>query len=96
MGHGAAAVPKIPPGFVVGAKAVLRAANDSRPVLRVIVAADAPAAATEPVRRLAAERALAVVEVPSSDELGRFCGLPRPVAAAAVLGDHVVGTKVPA
>lgn len=96
MGHGAAAVPQIPPGFVVGAKAVLRAAKASRPVLRVIVAVDAPDTATEPVRKLAAERALTIVEVPSSDELGRFCGLPRPVAAAAVLGDRGVGTKVPA
>lgn len=96
MGHGAASVPQIPPGFVVGAKAVLRAANADRPVLRVIVAADAPAAATEPVRRLAEQQALALVVVPSSDELGRFCGLPRPVAAAAVLGPGVVGTKVPA
>jgi ribosomal protein L7Ae-like RNA K-turn-binding protein len=96
MGHGAAAVPKIPPGFVVGAKAVLRAAADKRPVLRVIVAADAPTETTEPVRRLARERSLALVVVPSSDELGRFCGLPRPVAAAAVLGPGSVGTKVPA
>ena len=90
MGHGPAAAPKIPPGFVVGAKAVLRAAAAERPVVRVLVAQDAPAAATEPVRRLAADRSFALVVVPSSDELGRFCGLPRPVAAAAVLG----GTKV--
>ena len=79
MGHGAAAIPKIPAGYVVGAKAVLRAAG----LRRVIVAADAPATATEPVRRLAAERAVTLVEVPSSEALGRFCGLSRPVAAAA-------------
>ncbi|HEU0130555.1 MAG TPA: ribosomal L7Ae/L30e/S12e/Gadd45 family protein [Mycobacteriales bacterium] len=86
MGHGAKSVPRIPPGFVVGAKAVLRAAADAaRPVRTLIIAADAPAAATEPVRRLAAERALALVEVPSSEDLGRRCGLPRPVAAAAEL-----------
>ena len=86
MAHGAAAVPKIPAGFVVGAKAVLRAASAHRPVRRVIVAADAPAAAVDPLRRLAAERALALVEVPSSAALGAFCGLPRPVAAAAEVG----------
>ena len=86
MAHGPAAVPKIPAGFVVGAKAVLRAAAAAQPVRRVIVASDAPPAATEPVRRLAAERAFPLVEVPSSAELGRACGLPRPVAAAAVVG----------
>jgi ribosomal protein L7Ae-like RNA K-turn-binding protein len=37
------------------------------------------------VRALAAERAYEVVEVPSSADLGRACGLPRPVAAAALL-----------
>jgi ribosomal protein L7Ae-like RNA K-turn-binding protein len=84
MGHGPKSVPRIPHGFVVGAKAVLRAADD-RPLKRLIVASDAPVAATEPVRRLAAERALALVEVASSADLGRHCGLPRPVAAAAEL-----------
>jgi ribosomal protein L7Ae-like RNA K-turn-binding protein len=92
MGHGPAAVPNIPPGYVVGAKAVLRAAHE-RGVRRVIVAADAPSAATDPVRRLATERGLPVVEVESSHVLGRFCGLPRPVAAAAEVADV---TKVPA
>lgn len=96
MAHGPSAVPKIPAGFVVGAKAVLRAAAGDGGVRRVIVAADAPVAATEPVRRLAAERHLALVEVESSDVLGRFCGLPRPVAAAAEVGEHPRGTKVPA
>lgn len=96
MAHGASAVPKIPEGFVVGAKAVLRAALDGRGVRRVIVAADAPAEATGPVRRLAAERRLTLVEVESSDVLGRFCGLPRPVAAAAEVGPGLHGTKVPA
>jgi ribosomal protein L7Ae-like RNA K-turn-binding protein len=95
MAHGAAAAPNIPPGFVVGAKAVLRAANDARAVRRIVVAADAPAAATEPVRRLAAERLLALVVVPSSDELGRLCGIHRPVAALAEVADQVLGTKVP-
>ena len=86
MGHGASAAPRIPAGFVVGAKAVLRAAAAARPVQRVIVAADAPYAATEPVRRLAKERAFALVVVSSSEELGRRCGLPRPVAAIAEVG----------
>jgi ribosomal protein L7Ae-like RNA K-turn-binding protein len=86
MAHGAGASPNIPPGFVVGAKAVLRAAAAARPVRRVIVAADAPVAATEPVRRLARERCFALVVVPSSAELGRSCGLRRPVAAAAEVG----------
>jgi ribosomal protein L7Ae-like RNA K-turn-binding protein len=95
MAHGPSAVPRIPEGFVVGAKAVLRAAA-AEGVRRVIVAADAPAAATEPVRRLAAERHLTLVEVESSDVLGRFCGLPRPVAAAAEVVRGAVGTKVPA
>lgn len=85
MGHGAKAIPAIPPGFVVGAKAVLRAARAERGVAHLIVAADAPAEATAPVRRLAAERALALVEVASSEELGRTFGLPRRVAAAARL-----------
>jgi ribosomal protein L7Ae-like RNA K-turn-binding protein len=84
MGHGAGAVPRIPPGFVVGAKAVLRAAAEG-PVRRIVVARDAPAAATEPVRRLAKERALALVEVASSAELGARCGIGRPVAAVAEL-----------
>ena len=86
MGHGARSAPRIPAGYVVGAKAVLRAASAERPVRRVLVAADAPAAATEPVRRLAADRAVALVEVGSATELGRFCGLARPVAAAAEIG----------
>ena len=72
----------IPSGFVVGAKAVVRAAES---VGTLLVATDAPASATEPVRRLAAERRLALVEVTSSEELGRHCGVPRPVAAAARL-----------
>lgn len=85
MGHGASAVPRIPAGFVVGAKAVLRAALADDAVGRVIVAADAPEAATAPVRRLAKERSLVLIEVTSSAELGRRCGLPRPVAAVAEL-----------
>lgn len=84
MAHGAKGIPAIPPGFVVGAKAVLRALS-SGAVLRVIVASDAPRDTVEPVRRTALERALTLVEVPSSEELGRRCGLPRPVAAAAQL-----------
>ena len=83
MGHGPSAVAQIPPGFVVGAKAVRRAAEAGRPVRRVIVASDAPTTATEPVLALAAARAWPVVEVESSAVLGRFCGLTRPVAAAA-------------
>lgn len=93
MAHGAGAVPRIPPGVVVGAKAVLRAAAAARPVRRIVVAADAPAATTDPVRRAAAERAVPVVVVGSSTELGRLVGLSRPVAAAAELAH---GTKVPA
>jgi ribosomal protein L7Ae-like RNA K-turn-binding protein len=73
---------QIPAGFVVGAKAVIRAAESVR---TLIVATDAPAAATDPVRRLAAERRLTLVEVTSSADLGRHCGVPRPVAAAAEL-----------
>lgn len=84
MAHGPKGIPAIPPGFVVGAKAILRAARDERPLLRVIVATDAPAETVERVRALASSRT-ELVEVPSSEELGRACGLPRPVAAAAVL-----------
>ena len=85
MGHGTGAAARIPPGFVVGAKAVLRAARAAVPVRTVIVAADAPHSATDPVRRLAAERSYDVIEAASSRELGRRLGLARPVAAAAVL-----------
>lgn len=86
MAHGAKRIPPIPPGFVVGAKAVLRAVSTGRDeVARVIVANDAPADTVEPVRRTARERALTLVEVSSSEELGRHCGLPRPVAAVAQL-----------
>jgi len=87
MGHGARSMSRVPPGVVVGAKAVLRAAagSDDAPVKVVIVAADAPDETTAPVRRLAAERALALVEVASSAELGLRCGISRPVAAAAEL-----------
>lgn len=85
MGHGAKAVPAIPPGYVVGAKAVLRAAGSDRPVLQIVVASDAPAEATDPLRRLARDRDLTLVEVESSEELGRTFGLPRRVAAAARL-----------
>ena len=84
MAHGNGSAPRIPAGFVVGAKAVLRAA-ESQPLRRLIVATDAPESATAPVRRLAAERALTLVEVTSSAALGQHCGLPRPVAAAAEL-----------
>jgi ribosomal protein L30E len=86
MGHGAGAAARIPPGFVVGAKAVLRAVRAALPVRTVIVATDAPLAATEPVRRIAAAHSYDVVEASSSVELGRRLGLTRPVAAAAVLG----------
>jgi ribosomal protein L7Ae-like RNA K-turn-binding protein len=84
MGHGARSMSRVPPGVVVGAKAVLRAAGD-RSVKVLIVASDAPEETTAPVRRLAAERSLALVEVPSSAELGLRCGITRPVAAAAEL-----------
>lgn len=93
MGHGAGAVARIPPGFVVGAKAVLRAAHAAQPMRVVIVAVDAPRSATEPVRRLAAERSYQVIETASSEELGRRLGLQRPVAVAAQLESR---TKVPA
>ena len=74
----------------MGAKAVLKAVETAPgTVVRVIVARDAPTTAADPVRRRARERALALVEVPSSEELGRHCGLPRPVAAAAQLRDAV-------
>ncbi|HEV2890919.1 MAG TPA: ribosomal L7Ae/L30e/S12e/Gadd45 family protein [Frankiaceae bacterium] len=86
MAHGAKGIPPIPPGFVVGAKAVLRAVSSARgDVARVIVAKDAPSETVEPVRRSARESSLTLVEVSSSEELGRHCGLPRPVAAAAQL-----------
>jgi ribosomal protein L7Ae-like RNA K-turn-binding protein len=85
MGHGESAAARIPPGFVVGAKAVLRAARAASPMRSVIVATDAPLSATDPVRRLAAEHSYAVIETPSSAELGRRLGLTRPVAAAAVV-----------
>lgn len=86
MAHGAKGIPAIPPGFVVGAKAVLRAVSSGPDaVARVIVASDAPRDAVDAVRRSARERALSLVEVSSSQELGRRCGLPRPVAAAAQL-----------
>jgi ribosomal protein L7Ae-like RNA K-turn-binding protein len=86
MAHGSRNVPPIPAGFVVGAKAVLRAV-EAGPlgVARVIVAKDAPPTTTDAVRRTARARALTLVEVSSSAELGRHCGLPRPVAAAAQL-----------
>ena len=92
MAHGAAAVAHIPPGFVVGAKAVRRVASSGKPVKRLIVAADAPDTATEPVRRLAAERAWPLIEVASSVVLGLFCGVGRPVAAAAELAVTRSGT----
>ena len=86
MAHGSRNVPPIPAGFVVGAKAVLRAVETGPlAVARVLVANDAPRTATDAVRRTARERALTLVEVSSSVELGRHCGLPRPVAAAAQL-----------
>lgn len=85
MAHGPKGIPAIPPGFVVGAKAVLRAVEAHQPVARVIVAKDAPATAVEAVRRTARDLSLTLVEVSSSEELGRHCGLPRPVAAAAQL-----------
>ena len=85
MAHGPKGIPAIPPGFVVGAKAVLRAVEAHRPLTRVIVAADAPATTVDPVRRTARDLAVTLVEVPSSAELGRHCGLDRPVAAAAQL-----------
>ncbi len=97
MGHGTGAVSRIPPGVVVGAKAVLRAVRAATPVRTVIVATDAPPSATEPVRRLAAEHAFRLVELSSSAELGRRCGVARPVAVAAELGDRGPRsvTKVP-
>ena len=97
MGHGVGARARIPEGFVVGAKAVARAVRAERPVRTVVIATDAPPSATEPVRRLAAERSFDVVETPSSAELGRLLGLARPVAAAAAIGTgRTAGSKVPA
>jgi len=96
VGHGPRAAARIPDGVVVGAKSVLRAVHAPRPIVRIIVAADAPAEATEPVRRLAGERAVPLIEVLSSIALGERYGIGRPVAAAAELARAAVGTKVPA
>lgn len=68
--------------LVVGAKSVIKALGGGG-VCRVLVAYDAPAAVTEPVLRLAEERGLLVQAVPTARELGRRCGVDRPVAAAA-------------
>lgn len=95
MGHGPGASARIPAGVVVGAKSILRTAREARPLVRILVAADAPRETTEPVRRLARERSIQLVVVTTSEQLAKHCGITRPVAAAGLLA-KAVGTKVPA
>ncbi|MDQ1710922.1 MAG: hypothetical protein QOE45_372 [Frankiaceae bacterium] len=85
MAHGARSVPDIPPNVVVGARAAVRAATDGRPVAALVIASDAPREETDPVRRVAAERSLVLIETDSALALGARCGLRRPVAALAEL-----------
>jgi hypothetical protein len=85
MAHGARSVPAIPPNVVVGARAAMRAATEGTDVVALVIATDAPAAETDPVRRVAAERSLVLIEADSALALGARCGLRRPVAALAEL-----------
>jgi ribosomal protein L7Ae-like RNA K-turn-binding protein len=84
MAHGARSVPAIPPNVVVGARAAVRAATEGN-VAALVIATDAPAAETDPVRQVAAERSLVLIEADSALALGARCGLRRPVAALAEL-----------
>ena len=72
------------PRLVVGAKSVTRALGAGG-VRRVYLAVDAPVETTQPLRALAAELRLAVLEIDSAAELGRRCGIDRPVTAIAEL-----------
>jgi large subunit ribosomal protein L7A len=51
----------------------------------VFVAQDADRRVTEPLLRVARERGMEVVEVPSMAALGRACGIAVGAAAAAIL-----------
>ena len=73
---------RVPARLVVGARSVARAVCAGG-VRRVYLAVDAPAQATEPVRQVAREHRLPVQFVGTAAELGRRCGIERPVAAAA-------------
>jgi ribosomal protein L30E len=85
MAHGTRSVPDIPPNVVVGARAAVRAAVEGRPVAALVVASDAPASETDPVREAARAHALVLIETDSALALGARCGLRRPVAALAEL-----------
>lgn len=78
--------------WVVGARSVTRAVVESR-TRRVLVAQDAPAHLTTPVRAIAAHHAVAVVDCASAAEIGRLCGVSRPVSAAAELTDARPGSS---
>ena len=73
------------PNKVVGAKQVRRALNDGR-VRKVFLAADADPRVTEPLARLAEEKAVPVEEIASMRELGAACGISVGSAVAALLG----------
>jgi len=69
---------------VVGAKQAKRALNDGR-ARKLFLAADADPRVTEPLAALAAEKAVAVEEVPSMKELGAACGIAVGSAVAVLL-----------
>ena len=70
---------------VVGAKQTKRALTDGR-VKKIFLASDADPRVTEPLARMAQERAVAVEEVPSMRELGAACGIAVGSAVAALVG----------
>ena len=69
---------------VVGAKQAKRALDDGR-ARKLFLAADADPRVTEPLAALAAEKAVAVEEVPSMKELGAACGIAVGSAVAVLL-----------
>ena len=71
-------------GKVAGAKQVRRALNDGR-AAKIFWAADADPRVTEPLTRLALEKGVPALEVPSMKELGAACGISVGCAVAALL-----------
>lgn len=74
----------------VGTKQTLKALQSGNAAI-VYIAQDAEDRLTGPVRRLATERRLPVVEVPSMAQLGRLCRIEVGAAAVAILDSGLAG-----
>ena len=87
MGRGTTSARRTP-GWVAGARSV-QAALRTGDVTRVVIAKDAPPPLVSSVLVLAGARAVEIDICDSAEELGRICGVGRPVVAAAQVGSSL-------